>query len=153
MDPSKTLFNALIVGLTNSGKMQYLVNQLRRPFRGQFDYILLLCPTLMHNRTFNRFLDEPLHLCYRLPANQGQSWLYLFCQHEHAHSSRRLYCLQRRQRPHDPAGLLRLQYMAHEHQHVGAYPADHQHCKALLRERGSHHALFCHLKQDNQDHL
>ena len=34
MDPRKLPFNALIVGPTNSGKTQYLLNQLRGPFRG-----------------------------------------------------------------------------------------------------------------------
>ena len=33
MDPKTLLFNALIVGPMNSGKTQYLVNQLRGPFR------------------------------------------------------------------------------------------------------------------------
>ena len=58
MDPRKLPFNALIVGPTNSGKTQYLLNQLRGPFRGKFDYIVLFCPTFIKNATYDRFVDK-----------------------------------------------------------------------------------------------
>ena len=45
----------LIVGPTNSGKTQFLVNQLCGPFNGKFDYIMLICPTFEYNRTLQRF--------------------------------------------------------------------------------------------------
>ena len=44
MDPSKIPFNDLIVGPTNSGKSRFMVDQLYGPFRGKFDYIVLICP-------------------------------------------------------------------------------------------------------------
>ena len=39
MDPRKLPFNAFIVGPTNSGKTQYLINQLRGPFRTSFSFV------------------------------------------------------------------------------------------------------------------
>ena len=58
MDPSKIPFNALIVGPTNSGKTKYLVHQFRGPFMGKFDYIVLICPTFVHNKTYDGFVDN-----------------------------------------------------------------------------------------------
>jgi len=54
MDPSKILFNTLIVGPTNSGKSRFIVDQLYGPFRFKFDYIVLICPTFTHNKTYYR---------------------------------------------------------------------------------------------------
>ena len=58
MDPRKLPFNAPIVGPTNSGKTQCLLNQLRGPFRGKFDYIVLFSPTSVKNKTYDPFVDK-----------------------------------------------------------------------------------------------
>ena len=50
MDPKNIPFIALIVGPTNSGRSQYLVRQLRGPFRGKFDHMVLICPTCVHKK-------------------------------------------------------------------------------------------------------
>ena len=51
----KIPFNCIITGPTNCGKTQYLVDQLRGHFRGAFDYIVLICPTYTHNKTYKDF--------------------------------------------------------------------------------------------------
>ena len=48
MNPGNIPFNALVVGPTNSGKSRFVVDQLW----GKFDYIVLICPTFAHNKTF-----------------------------------------------------------------------------------------------------
>ena len=71
MDPRKLPFNALIVGPTNSGKTQYLLDKLRGPFRGKFDYIVLFCPTFVKNKTYEGFVDRDPHI-----------WVIACLQHE-----------------------------------------------------------------------
>ena len=59
------------MGPTNSGKTQYLLNQLRGPFRGKFDYIVLFCPTFVKNKTYEGFVDRDPHI-----------WVIACLQHE-----------------------------------------------------------------------
>jgi len=62
MDPNKIPFNALIVGPTNSGKSRFVVDQLYGPFRGKFDYIVLICLTFTHNKTYHRLGENDLRM-------------------------------------------------------------------------------------------
>ena len=48
-------FHALITGPTNCGKTQFVVDQLRGPFRGLFSVIILICPTYAVNGTYRSF--------------------------------------------------------------------------------------------------
>ena len=51
----KIPFNMIITGPTNCGKTEYLIEQLRGPFRKVFEYIVLICPTYAKNRTYRGF--------------------------------------------------------------------------------------------------
>ena len=78
MDPKKLPFNALLVRPTNSGKTQYLVNQLRGPFRGKFDHIVLFCPTFVKKKTYHRFVDkDPRIFVVACMQHEIESWLKL----------------------------------------------------------------------------
>ena len=66
----------LIVGPTNSGKTQFLVNQLCGLFNGKFDFIVLICPTFAHNRTLDGFgeRDPRLYIVIR-EHHAVEKWL------------------------------------------------------------------------------
>ena len=51
----KTPFHCIITGPTNCGKTEYLVGKLRGSFRYVFEYIVLICPTYIHNKTYRGF--------------------------------------------------------------------------------------------------
>ena len=77
MDPRKIPFNTLIVGPTNSGKTKYILNQLRGPFRGKFDYIVLIFPTFVFNKTYDYFVDNEPRI-YIINCQQHEMEAYLF---------------------------------------------------------------------------
>ena len=58
MNPDNIPFNALIVGATNCGKTSHLVKLLNHEFLQKFDYIFLVCPTFIHNKTYDGFAEN-----------------------------------------------------------------------------------------------
>ena len=69
-------FNALIVGPTNSGKSKFVVTQLRGPFDGNFDYVVLICPTFIHNKTYANFGAQDPHLfIVQCAQHEVELWL------------------------------------------------------------------------------
>ena len=132
MDPRKLPLNALIVGPTNSGKTQYLLNQLRGPFKGKFDYIVLLCPTFVKNKTYEGFVDRDPHIfvivCLQ---HEIEDWLrvasFFLLWHQHPIHTRRLRRFERCQGPHGAACQSRILRPARWNLRVGLNPADNQH--------------------------
>jgi len=78
MDPSKIPFNALIVGPTNSGKSRFVLDQIYGPFRFKFDYIVLICPTFAHNKTYHRIGEnDPKMDVIMCEQHDVEKWLKL----------------------------------------------------------------------------
>ena len=67
MSPNNIPFNALMVAPANSGKTRYLANVLNTTFRGKFDYTILLCPTFIHNITYDSFGENGRDLVILTP--------------------------------------------------------------------------------------
>ena len=68
----KIPFNCIITGPTNCGKTQYIVDQLRGHFRGVFDYIVLICPTYIHNKTYKGFAKGDKRFWVLLPDSSNE---------------------------------------------------------------------------------
>ena len=64
--------------LTNPGKTQYLMNHLQGCFRGTFDYTVLICPTFVHNKTNDGFVDNDSRIFVIFcPQEKVEIWLKL----------------------------------------------------------------------------
>ena len=48
-------FNMLIVGPTYCGKTYYLLEMLERDYKKVFDHIILICPTILRNKTYRKW--------------------------------------------------------------------------------------------------
>lgn len=47
-------FNMLVCGITGCGKTFYVLDLLENEFKHKFDYIIIICPTFLYNKTYNR---------------------------------------------------------------------------------------------------
>ena len=56
-----TPFHMIIAGMTACGKTHYLLEMLEKNFKGYFDFIYIVCPTLRENETYKnwKFLSDP----------------------------------------------------------------------------------------------
>jgi len=71
MDPPG---HVVIVGPTGCGKSRFVVDTLRGPLRGKFNFIVLICPTYAWNKTYRGFAkDDPQFLALQPDAsNEGE---------------------------------------------------------------------------------
>ena len=93
MDPSRIPFNALIVGPTNSAKSSFVVDQLYGPFRFKFDNIVLIFPTIAHNKTYHRIGENDPRMSVitcmqRQVENVVEDREIGFRVHKHSHNPR-----------------------------------------------------------------
>ena len=78
MDSSKLPFNALIVGPTYSGKSKFVADQIYGPFRSKFDYIVLICPTFAHDKTYHRIGENDPRMFVKICVqHKVEIWLKL----------------------------------------------------------------------------
>ena len=68
----KTPFHCIITGPTNCGKTEYLVSKLRGSFRRVFEYIILICPTYVHNKTYKGFAHGDKRFFVFFPNNDEE---------------------------------------------------------------------------------
>ena len=158
MDPSKIPFNALIVGPTNSGKSMFVVDQIYGPFRDKFDYIVLICPTFAHNKTYHRIGEiDPRMIVIICKQHEVEIFLnivtWLF------EGTNTLIILDDCAASKDVKGRtgqlvnLGLFRSTYRHQRLGADPEDNQHNTFLPGERGGYCFILHSLSQNYEGDL
>ena len=159
MDPANIPFNVLIVGPTNSGKTQFLVNQLCGPFCGKFDYVVLICPTFAYNKTLYRFAVRDPRL-YVIICEQHEVEIWLKAASLYFEGTNTLIVLDDCATSKDMKGDLdrgpcqtRIFIAPCRHQRVGADPAALQHRETFSRKRGGDRAVLHAIGQNHEGHL
>ncbi len=67
----QTPFNMMIVGMTGCGKTYYLLNMLEEEYFGHFEYIFLICPTYIWNKTYQEWIHKDCEYFFAIPSNQN----------------------------------------------------------------------------------
>ena len=163
MDPGNIPFNALIVGPTNSGKTHFLGNQLCGPFRGKFDYIVLICPTFAHNRTLYRFAERgPRVHVIICEQHQVENWLKVASFYFEGDNTLIVLddCASSKDVKDRTGELVKLAFLARHvgmsacrHQRLGAGPAAIKHREAFQREFGGNRSLLHAIGKNHKGNL
>ncbi len=67
----QTPFNMMIVGMTGCGKTHYLLNMLEEEYFGHFEYIFLICPTYIWNKTYQEWIHKDCEYFFAIPSGQN----------------------------------------------------------------------------------
>ena len=63
-------FNMLLVGMTGSGKTQFLLDMIETEYNQVFDYIVIVCPTIEWNTTYTNWSHLNDHGVIKIPCSQ-----------------------------------------------------------------------------------
>ena len=81
MNLPKFLHSAMFVGVTACGKTEFLLRLLETEYKNQFEFIVLLCPTILDNKTYLSrkwiFDDENVFIVCDLEGKLNE-WIKLF---------------------------------------------------------------------------
>ena len=67
-----TPLNMIIVGVTGCGKTYYLLKMLENDYKGHFDYIFLICPTYLWNKTYQEWKYKDDKKFFPIPCDQDE---------------------------------------------------------------------------------
>ena len=65
-------FNMIIIGMTRCGKTHYLLKKLESDYKGCFEYIFLICPTYLWNKTYQEWEYKDDKNFFPIPCKQNE---------------------------------------------------------------------------------
>ena len=73
----ETPLNMIIVGVTGCGKTYYLLKMLENDYKGHFEYMFLICPTYLWNKTHQEWKYKDDEKFFPIPCDQDQVETFL----------------------------------------------------------------------------
>ena len=70
-----------IIGATNVGKTEYLLRILETAYKNHFEFIVIMCPTILHNKTYlsRKWIFDDKNVFIVCDVNgQLNEWIKLF---------------------------------------------------------------------------
>jgi len=68
----KEPFNMIISGITNCGKTKYVLDLIEFEYRHYYDYIVIICPTYLWNKTYHRrWIYEDMRVIVIVPSSSS----------------------------------------------------------------------------------
>ena len=81
MNLPKFPHSAMFVGCTNVGKTEYLLRILETEYKNHFEFIVILCPTILDNKTYlsRKWIldDKNVFIVYNVEGKLNE-WIRLF---------------------------------------------------------------------------